>query len=88
MEKVEECPRKQAIILEILRWTAAGKSIEEIATLVGVSPRRVRRKIDWLKELFGVYKTTLLIHIAHTLGLIYANDKERQDWINSHLDHK
>lgn len=53
--------------LEALRHVGEGLSNEEIASLMGVTPRTVKYYVDVLRSKFGVKQRRMLIRIAREM---------------------
>ena len=58
-----------------------GKSIEEMAMILNMSTRCVRRNLDWIKEKVGVAKNCELAHWFHAHGMGFCNEAARQDYL-------
>ena len=70
--------------IKILRLKAIGKSEECSAIILGLSPRQVRRKLEYLKDKLGVFCTVALMHLIHSFDLMYTCAQEREDWLKEH----
>jgi len=65
-ERVDLTPRQ----VECLRWAAAGKAYEDIATILGISERGVRYHLNKAREAFGFATITqTIVQAARQYGL-------------------
>ena len=78
------CNFKLARVFKKVRLKAEGKTVEEIAMIMGVCTKRVRNHLEWLSRFFDCYCTYRLIHILHSHGLIYTHPEEWQDYLDNH----
>ena len=70
-----------ALKFKALRLLCEGKTVEEIALIMGKCPRVIRRKLDWLKSKVGVYCNNNLIHLMHSHDFVFTCDRERGDYV-------
>lgn len=58
---------------DVLRWLAAGRSYDDIAQALTVSPNTVRTHVRALYRKLGVHNRTLAVQAAARLGLVAAS---------------
>lgn len=63
-----------------------GKSVEEMALILGMNTRCVRRSLDWIKEKAGVTKNCELAHWMHSQGMGFCNEDAKQDYLNKNKE--
>lgn len=72
-------PRK----LAIARAAAlTNKCHDTLAAIYNLTPRQVRRKIDFVKNIAGVECIQELAHWFHSHGMGFANEAEKASYLN------
>lgn len=70
--------------IKAVRLLANENTEADAAATLGVSPRRLRRMVDYLKDKLEVGCIAGLIHALHARGMMWACEDEAKDWLNKH----
>lgn len=66
--------------LKALRLKLVGKTDEEIALIMGVDSRAIRRQLDYLKGKLNVYCSVALAHAVHSFDCVFTCEGEKADF--------
>jgi len=59
--------------IEVLSWMGAGKTMQETATILGISPATVEKHLRQARDTLGVSTTTQAVLLAQINGQIFSN---------------
>lgn len=66
--------------IKLARFLAIGKTVEDVAILMGKCPGTIRRGVDWWYRKTGATCQRSLLFLLGATGLLFTCEREKRDW--------